>query len=77
VIAVTATGKRDFRALLIESGAWEGVSVSVPGGLSLVGRIFEGASGADALPRCRSPGLHFARGQLEAREQHVKTISCN
>jgi len=30
VIAVTATGKRDFRALLIESGAWEGVSVSVP-----------------------------------------------
>jgi hypothetical protein len=38
VIAVRATHESDFVDYLIESGAWEGVSVSVPSGLSLLWR---------------------------------------
>jgi hypothetical protein len=45
VVAGTATRKSSFVHYLIELGAWEGVSVSVPGGPSFPwwsGRIFEG-----------------------------------
>ena len=53
MIAVRATHESDFVDYLIESGAWEGVSVSVPSGLSLLWR-----SGISSRGRPWAP-MHF------------------
>jgi hypothetical protein len=76
VIAVTATGKSDFvhyLNYLIESGSREGVSVSLPGGLSLLwwsGRIFEGRPQAPMnFPDPGRPVFISRDAKLEAHDK--------
>jgi hypothetical protein len=73
VIAVRATHESDFVDYLIESGAWEGVSVSAPSGLfsPLAERnIFEGRPWAPMhFPDAGRPAFISRDAKLEAHEK--------